>query len=81
MAKKSNGILANFKSTGCEWDVFSVNDAVNVFPKYNDELFNHQFIATVIDKNATYIIVEDQDGDCFTVDPDQISHNTDAIMH
>jgi len=69
-------ILPTFKSTECEWEVFAANDNVIVFPKYSDELFTHSFLGTVIDKNATYIIVEDQEGDCFTVDPDQIEFHT-----
>jgi hypothetical protein len=77
----ANGILACFKSTEYEWDEFSVNDCVNVFPKYEGDEFTEQFVGTVIDKIANRIIVEDEDGEVFTLDPDQVSFNTDAIMH
>jgi hypothetical protein len=65
-------ILKSFKSTECEWELFNANDKVSVIPKYVNELFSHEFVATVIDKNAICVIVEDQDGECFTVDPDQL---------
>jgi hypothetical protein len=76
-----NAILPDFKPTKGDWDLFSVNDKVNVFPKYIDDMFGQQFVGIVIDKNATYIIVEDQDGESHTVDPDQIYFNTDDIVH
>ena len=73
MKTTKSKILPAFESTECDWELFQANDNVLVTPKYVNELFNHEFIGTVIEKNATHVIVEDQDGDCFTVDPDQIS--------
>lgn len=70
-----------FVPSGMEWEAFSVHDKVNVHRKDEHDMFIHDFTGTVIDKNATFIIVEDQDGDCFTVDPDQLTFNTDEVMH
>ena len=74
-------IVKGFQPTKGDWDLFSANDKVNVFPKYECDEFTKQFVGTVIDKNATHIIVEDEEGESFTVDPDQIFFNTDEIMH
>ena len=69
-----------FIPSNMTWEMISVHDRVNVHKKDNSDMFNHDFTGTVIDKNALYIIVEDQDGECFTVDPDQLTFNTDEIM-
>lgn len=76
-----NGILNNFKPTDCDWDSFEAGNKVNVFPKYEADEFEERFVGTVIDKSATHIIVESESGWTFDVDPNQLSHNTDAIMH
>jgi len=60
-----------FTPSNLTWDDISVNDRVIVHKKDNFDMFNHTFEGLVIDKNAFYIIVEDQDGDCFSVEPDQ----------
>ncbi len=77
----SNGVLASFKPTDCDWDSFEAGNKVNVFPKYEADEFEERFVGTVIDKSATHIIVESESGWTFDVDPNQLSHNTDAIMH
>lgn len=58
---------------------FHVGQSVNVTALPND-LF-HNFTGTVKEVNAVYIIVTDQDGDCYDCEPNQLSANTDEIMH
>lgn len=58
---------------------FSVGDNVNVKSK-PDDIFN-DFTGHVKEINNEYIIVEDQDGDCWSCDPDQATHSSDDIMH
>lgn len=71
----------NFVPSGLDCDCFSVGDTVNVRRQDEHDMFNHGFTGRVIDKNAIYVIVEDQDGDCFSCNPEQLSFNTDDIMH
>lgn len=63
-----------------ERERFPVGTAVNVKPLPDDGFF-HSFTGHVRGYRTDYIVVEDQDGDCFDVLPSQLSFNTDAIMH
>ena len=59
---------------------FNVGDNVNVRWMEGD-MFEHDFTGYVTEVNAEYIIVEDQDGDCWDCSPDQLSFSSDDIMH
>lgn len=63
-------------------DFLFQGDCVNVTRKEGDQ-FNHNFTGHVkkIDKKNNLITVEDQDGDCWSCTPDQVSHSSDEIMH
>ena len=50
---------------------FQVGDAVEVTRRPQD-LFNHDFQGTVKEVNAAYVVVEDQDGDCWSCDASQV---------
>jgi len=58
----------------------SINQKYNVHKKDNFDMFNHDFVGTAIQITATNVIVEDQEGECFTVDVDQLTPNTDEVM-
>lgn len=61
--------------------IFNQGDLVNVTRKEND-LFNHDFTGHVTSKNGgSMIFVEDQDGDVWACDLDQVKHSSDDIMH
>jgi hypothetical protein len=63
-----------------EW--FSVGQTVNVLKgEDGQDMFNNDFTGTVKEINAEYVVVEDQDGDCWSVEPAQLMVNTDDIMH
>ncbi len=57
-------------------------DCVNVTRKEGDQ-FNHDFTGHVkkIDKKKNVITVEDQDGDCWDCDPDQVFLSSHEVMH
>lgn len=50
---------------------FNTGDFVAVEAKPTD-IFSHDFVGTVKEVNAEYVVVEDQAGDCWSCDPDQI---------
>jgi len=54
-----------------------VGDGVFVTRKESD-IFNHDFQGTVKEVNNEYVVVEDQDGDCWSVDAEQIELDTEA---
>jgi hypothetical protein len=58
---------------------FSVGETVNV-KALHDDIFC-DFTGTIKDTHGDYIVVEDQDGDCWDCEPGQLSHNTDQYMH
>ena len=58
---------------------FSIGDTVNVDPMEND-LFDN-FTGRIIARRGAFFIVEDQEGEAWDCFPEQISHNTDDIMH
>lgn len=60
---------------------FSVGDTVNVHRKDENDNFNHDFTGTIIKITPEYVEVKDQEDDVFCVDFDQISFNTDDVMH
>jgi hypothetical protein len=75
--------LPDMKATGRrsrELDEFGIGEKVNVH-RLMDDLFDHDFTGTVHSKTDKFVVVEDQDGDCWDCIPDQLSHNTDDIMH
>lgn len=59
---------------------FGIGNCVNVAQKTGD-LFDHGFTGHVVEVNDEYIVVEDQDGDRWDCDPDQLEHSSDDIMH
>jgi hypothetical protein len=67
---------------------FSAGNNVNVRWKKGD-MFNNDFTGHVKDisikctivEEQEYVIVEDQAGDCWSCDPDQVTHSSDDIMH
>ena len=59
---------------------FNVGQQVNVTYKPGS-LFDHNFTGYVKEVNVEYVVVEDQGGDCWSCDPDQLSFSTDDIMH
>jgi len=59
---------------------FGVGDNVNVTRKQSD-LFNHNFTGHVKEVNNLYIVVEDQDGDTWSCDFDQVKFSSDDILH
>ncbi len=61
-------------------EYFSKGQTVNVEQRDGD-LFNHNFTGTVKRISNGLIIVEDQDGDCWEVEFDQVSHCSDEYMH
>jgi hypothetical protein len=75
--------LPEIKSTGLRnrsVDEFGVGEKVNV-KRLMDDMFNHDFTGTVKSVGEKFVVVEDQDGDCWDCIPAQLSHNTDDIMH
>ena len=62
-----------FVPSNYKWEDIVIGQSYNVYKKDESDLFDHEFVGTVIDKNADRIIIEDQDGECFTVDPDQLT--------
>jgi hypothetical protein len=53
--------------------IFSKGESVDVKSRKND-IF-HDFTGTIKEINNEYVVVEDQDGDCFSVDPEQLSYH------
>jgi hypothetical protein len=51
---------------------FEIGDSVLATPK-PDDIFSHEFQGTIKGfREGGLITIEDQDGDCFDCDPDQI---------
>lgn len=73
-------IFGKFVPSNLEWDDIEIGKEYNVMPD-KDDTFITRFVGTAIDKTATFIVVEDNEGDLFQVHPNQLTHNTDAIMH
>ena len=61
-------------------EYFNKGKTVNVEQRKGD-LFIHNFTGTVKGFRHGCIIVEDQDGDCWEVEPEQVSHCSDEYMH
>lgn len=59
---------------------FGKGNQVNVKRRDSDQ-FNNDFTGTVIAIRGEYVTVEDQDGDCWDCDPEQLSFNSDEYMH
>ena len=59
----------------------SVGDSVNVPDPVGDDFHNHEFIGTVVGLygiSPEMATVEDQDGDCFTIDVDRLTLNLES---
>lgn len=63
-----------------DMEEFAVGDLVNVEPLAGD-LFTHEFTGRIVDIDGHNIIVQDYDGDNWSVWPNQISHSSDEIIH
>lgn len=61
-------------------DYFTVGTAVNVTARPGD-MFTHNFTGTVKGYHGEFVTVEDQDGDCWDCEPEQLEFNTDSVMH
>lgn len=57
-----------------------VGSTVNVEHRA-DDMFNHDFTGQIAGIHGEFITVVDGDGDHWDCDPEQLSHNTDDIMH
>lgn len=57
--------------TVADWDDFT-GGTVNV-QRNNGDQFNHDFTGTVKGTHGEFVIVEDQDGNCWDCDPSQLS--------
>ena len=60
-------------------DDFGVGVQVNVSYRPGD-MFNHDFTGYVIEVTKEYVIVEDQDGDCWNCDPDQLTYSSNEVF-
>jgi len=61
-------------------DAFPIGCVVNV--RYCEgDAFQHNFVGTIKLHENNRVIVSDQDGDCWEVEYNQLSYNTDNIMH
>ncbi len=60
-------------------DYYSKGTSVNVTAKVNDMF--HDFTGIVKGYRNGTIIIEDQDGDCWEVEPDQVSFCSDKYIH
>ena len=57
-------------------ECYGKGNRVNV--EYRDgDLFTHNFTGTVVGIKDNEVVVEDQDGDCWQVDADQVSFCSD----
>ena len=55
-------------------NTLKIGDSVLVpSPTSQDDLHSHEFIGTVINFRPFLITVEDQDGDCFDVEPNRLT--------
>jgi hypothetical protein len=52
-----------------------LNQEVFVLAPRKDDLWNHSFVGTVKEIKGELIVVEDQEGNCFDVDKDQLLHH------
>lgn len=48
------------------------------YPNETDDIHNHSFVGTAIRYHGDYIVVEDQDGDCFDIEPERLTVVYDA---
>ena len=66
--------------SGYSLEDFTPGEQVNV-ERWQGDIFNHNFTGTVKEVNAEYVVVVDQDGDCFSVEPEQLTFSSDEVMH
>jgi hypothetical protein len=53
--------------------VYKIGDRVQVTPKF-DDVFQNEFVGRIIGTHSKYWMVEDQSGDTWDCDEDQIKH-------
>lgn len=58
---------------------FSVGEKVNVIPK--EKTIYKRFTGIIQEINTEYVVVESEDGEKFSVAPEELSCNTDDIVH
>ena len=61
-------------------DLYPRGCSVNITRRIGD-VFAHDFTGTVIGYYSGYVIVSDQDGDCWDCEPDQIKFNSDEYCN
>lgn len=61
-------------------DFFGKGDHVNVTHRDGD-MFPRDFTGTITEVRSDTILVEDQDGDCWEVESNQISFCSDKYFH
>lgn len=61
-------------------DLYPKGVSVNVTRVQGDN-FNYDFTGTVIGYHNGYVTVSDQDGDCWDVEQEQLSFNSDEYCH
>lgn len=55
------------------YDKYKKGDCVSVTdPKHPSSPHNHAFVGEIVDVTEDIITVEDQEGNCFSVEPDEI---------
>lgn len=54
------------------------NQSVVVKDPKKDDLWNHSFAGIIVEVKKDTVVVEDQDGDCFEVDLDQVEVSHDS---
>lgn len=52
-------------------NIVEVGDSVEVI-RQNGDYFNHNFQGTVKQIGGKFIVIEDQDGDCWACNPEQV---------
>lgn len=61
-------------------DDFPIGTVVNVEAR-PDDMFIHDFTGVVVAYHGEFIVVRDQDDDCWDCEPEQLSYNSDEHMH
>ena len=54
-------------------DLIETGDLVDMPDPNESDLYNHSFEGIVIGFHDTYVTVEDQDGDCFDIEPERVT--------
>ena len=59
---------------------YNKGDHVNV-KAYAGDMFYNDFTGTVVGYHGDFVIVRDQDGDCWDCGEEQLRHCSDEYMH